>query len=126
MEQIRFIANNLTDLDEALFIDLFKLKALNLNENQLVSLPRRLISPNARLEEINLSKNKLKDVFNLTEGNVLHKLLKFDLSFNNITKLTKEIQFNVRNLRNLNLSHNNFGDLEDITFIKNDKENFVA
>jgi len=98
-----------------------------LHENQFVSLSKRLLSPTTKLEELDLSKNKLIDVSEFTNGNVLHNLKKLDLSFNNITDMwNNELQFNMLNLRTLNLSHNSIdGIVEDIHFIKNKIENFV-
>ena len=108
VERLRFIANNLSDLDEKLFEDLGSLKVFHFQENQLKSLPSQIFAANKQLEEINLTSNQIEFDFQneFTKGGPFKKLKKCHLANNNISYIPDGLKYNALKLEILNLSRN--------------------
>lgn len=101
----KFTSENLTDLQ---YLDLSCNQISDFNEIKLNFLNK--------IEEVNLSCNKIDQIpLNLFSPNST-KLTNLNLSFNRLRKISKKTFYNLINIENLILSYNNISEIENDTF----------
>ncbi|XP_028981781.1 chaoptin-like [Diachasma alloeum] len=106
--------NKLWRIPDRAFRNLTSLVVLKLDDNALIDIPDLLNSK--QLEELNLSRNALRDVSPQTFRN-LTKLKHIDLSRNKISEITPGVFQTLSSLRTLNLSWNKLKQLPQSWFI---------
>lgn len=98
------LAENLIDqLHDDVFKNTTSLHHLNLAANQIHVVDGHVLEPVVKLQFLNVSKNVIHSVINLN----LPQLEMFDLSWNNVSSLTKDMFKNLENLKVLILDGNN-------------------
>ncbi|KAE9551869.1 hypothetical protein FO519_004918 [Halicephalobus sp. NKZ332] len=116
LEEINLSYNNIAHIPVRTFDNQENsLKKLNLEENDLHSLPTGLKSLSV-LEVLNLNSNKLTDLQNDAMYKFKRNLTELLVAFNRLTEIPYDVLEGMDQLKHLDLSKNRIKDLDDIAF----------
>ena len=116
LENLNLLYNYITKINPSTFINLEKLKELNLSGNELEEINKDTFNGLNNLENLNLSSNKLKKI-NSFAFNGLNNLKNLNLSDNKLEEINKDTLNGLNNLENLNLLSNKLKKINPFAFI---------
>ncbi|CAH1129995.1 unnamed protein product [Ceutorhynchus assimilis] len=116
LETLNMQYNLLTEFSFNEIIGLERLRRIDLSFNQISNLvgpASNLVEPNIRLTELKLDHNALETLNAALSG--LSELLRLDLSFNKLRRISPDDLINLDQLRLLDISHNQLKTLEEMS-----------
>ncbi|XP_050343816.1 leucine-rich repeat and fibronectin type-III domain-containing protein 5-like [Nymphalis io] len=96
--------NLITLISPSAFLNLHKLETLDLSKNKLENIPTERLQGLYSAKLINISRNTIRELQDFASDLQILEIL--DLSFNHISRITKDVFQNLANLRELYLSDN--------------------
>lgn len=118
LTNLKYLDISKNNIEKLVNSSLPNLTYLDVSNNQLQTIN---ITELKELTELNLSNNNLTQLFTLMSFEHLPKLQKFDLSHNKIARveINEGLDMNLKELKTLNLSFNQFDLIEHVTIFNN-------
>lgn len=116
LKQLLFLNLSFNNVEKFTSENLTDLQYLDLSCNQISDFSKIKLNFLNKIEQVNLSCNKIDQIpLNLFSPNST-KLTNLNLSFNRLRKISKKTFYNLINIENLILSYNNISEIENDTF----------